>query len=108
MPQPGPYLGGRGPRPWLAELGEPGGQGRDRTAGLAVFSQVRRVQIRPAHFAPVVFALLSSAAVGGPGRGLTPRDQAWLGAVGFVAQGTRWTFLTWRLRKTALTMGGCR
>jgi hypothetical protein len=31
-----------------AELGEPGGQGRDRTADLAVFSRVRPIRIRPA------------------------------------------------------------
>jgi hypothetical protein len=33
-----------------AELGEPGGQGRDRTADLAVFSRVRLVRLRAAWF----------------------------------------------------------
>jgi hypothetical protein len=46
-----------------AELGESSGQGRDRTADLAVFSRLRRIQIRPARFTSVAFALVSR----GPG-----------------------------------------
>ena len=42
-----------------AELHELGGQGRDRTADLAVFSRVRLVRFRPAWFAAVAFPLVS-------------------------------------------------
>jgi hypothetical protein len=45
-----------------AELGEPGGQGRDRTADLAVFSRARLVRRRPARFACVAFALVGTGA----------------------------------------------
>jgi hypothetical protein len=47
-----------------AELDEAGGQGRDRTADLAVFSRVRLVQLRAAWFGRVASALVSRGAGG--------------------------------------------
>jgi hypothetical protein len=62
MPQryPIPRLVQRGsPTSEAAELDECGGQGRDRTADLAVFSRVRTIQMRPGSSVWTGSALLS-------------------------------------------------
>jgi hypothetical protein len=69
MPQSKGSSSGEAPSSEAAELSEPGGQRRDRTADLAVFSRVRRIQIRPARFTSVAFSLISR----GPG-GLVVQD----------------------------------